>query len=174
MSEMVIKGIVKFVGIEEQVSASFTKREVVVSTEEQYPQHILINFTQGKCNNELDQTQIGEAVSVSINIKGREWVNPQGETKYFNDIQGWRISKDMGTHTNATAAPAPAQPQTEQVFVFTATDATEAAYRAQKWTNELMVQHGKGKWETRPVTPKTPAAPVAPAVAAAPENDLPF
>ncbi|MBT8292926.1 MAG: DUF3127 domain-containing protein [Eudoraea sp.] len=24
-------------------------------------------------------------------IRGREWVNPQGETKYFNSIQGWRI-----------------------------------------------------------------------------------
>jgi len=30
-------------------------------------------------------------VKISINLRGREWVNPQGETKYFNSIQGWRI-----------------------------------------------------------------------------------
>ena len=32
-----------------------------------------------------------EEVNVSINLKGREWINPQGEAKYFNAIQGWRI-----------------------------------------------------------------------------------
>ena len=45
---------------------------------------------------------MGEAVKVSINLRGREWVNPQGETKYFNDIQGWRIEK---MQVEAPAAP---------------------------------------------------------------------
>ena len=35
----------------------------------------------------------GENVKVAINLKGREWQSPQGETKYFNDIQGWRIER---------------------------------------------------------------------------------
>ena len=30
-------------------------------------------------------------MKISINLRGREWVNPQGETKYFNSVQGWRI-----------------------------------------------------------------------------------
>ncbi len=70
----------------------FRKREVVVTTDEQYPQHILIEFTQDKCDL-LNNYQVGEPVKVSINLRGREWVNPQGETKYFNSIQGWRIEK---------------------------------------------------------------------------------
>lgn len=70
----------------------FRKREMVVTTDEQYPQHIMIEFTQDKCDL-LNSYQVGEPVKVSINLRGREWVNPQGETKYFNSIQGWRIEK---------------------------------------------------------------------------------
>ena len=73
-----------------QVSASFKKRELVITTEEQYPQSILIEFAQDKCDL-LNNLQIGQDVKVSINLRGREWVNPQGETKYFNSIQGWKI-----------------------------------------------------------------------------------
>lgn len=68
----------------------FRKREMVVTTEEQYPQHILVEFIQDKCDL-LNNYQVGQQVKVSINLRGREWVNPQGETKYFNSIQGWRI-----------------------------------------------------------------------------------
>ena len=68
----------------------FRKREVVVTTEEQYPKHILVEFVQDKCDL-LNNDSVGQMVKISINLRGREWVNPQGETKYFNSIQGWRI-----------------------------------------------------------------------------------
>ena len=88
---MVVSGKVRSVSHEMQVSASFKKRELVVTTEEQYPQHILIEFAQDKCDL-LNNLQVGQDVNVSINLKGREWTNPQGEVKYFNSIQGWQIS----------------------------------------------------------------------------------
>jgi len=84
---MEVTGKIKAINAEQQVSASFKKRELVVTTEEQYPQHIMIEFTQDKCDL-LNNYKVGEAVKVSINLRGREWVNPQGETKYFNSIQG--------------------------------------------------------------------------------------
>ena len=87
---MEVIGKVKVVNPEQQVSASFKKRELVVTTEEQYPQHILIEFAQDKCDL-LNNISVGQEVKVSINLRGREWVNPQGETKYFNQIQGWKI-----------------------------------------------------------------------------------
>ncbi|UAB82532.1 DUF3127 domain-containing protein [Marixanthomonas sp. SCSIO 43207] len=68
----------------------FRKREMVVTTEEQYPQHILIEFIQDKTDL-LDKFKVGQNVKVSINLRGREWTNPQGETKYFNSLNGWRI-----------------------------------------------------------------------------------
>jgi hypothetical protein len=103
---MEVTGKIKVINAEQQVSASFRKRELVVATEEQYPQFISINFVQDKCDL-LSNYQAGEAVKVSINLRGREWVNPQGETKYFNDIQGWRIEKLQAE------APAAGMPATE-------------------------------------------------------------
>lgn len=89
---MEVTGKIKVINAEQQVSAAFKKRELVVSTEEQYPQFISINFVQDKCDL-LNNYNTGDAVKVAINLRGREWTNPQGEVKYFNDIQGWRIEK---------------------------------------------------------------------------------
>ena len=89
---MEVTGRIKVINPTQDVSASFKKRELVVTTEEQYPQHIMIEFTQAKVD-DLNNFQVGEQVKVSINLRGREWTNPQGETKYFNSIQGWRIER---------------------------------------------------------------------------------
>ncbi|UUC46627.1 DUF3127 domain-containing protein [Flavobacterium cerinum] len=89
---MEVTGKIKVINGTQQISASFKKRELVVTTEEQYPQHIMVEFTQDKCEL-LDSYKVGEQVKVSINLRGREWVNPQGEAKYFNTIQGWRIER---------------------------------------------------------------------------------
>jgi len=105
---MEVTGKIKVINPEQQVSASFRKRELVVATEEQYPQFISINFVQDKCDL-LNSYNVGEAVKVSINLRGREWVNPQGETKYFNDIQGWRIER-LQAEAPAPAAMAPMPP----------------------------------------------------------------
>ena len=82
---MQITGRLKFIGATQEVSASFKKREAVVTTNEQYPQHILIEFNQEKCD-VLNSYNVGDEVEVSINIKGKEWTNPQGETKFFKSI----------------------------------------------------------------------------------------
>ena len=101
---MEVLGRVKVINPEQQVSASFKKRELVVTTEEQYPQHIMIEFTQDKTDL-LNNYNVGEQVKVSINLRGREWVNPQGETKFFNSIQGWRIEKVQAEAPSAPQMP---------------------------------------------------------------------
>ena len=83
----------------------FRKREVVVTTEEQYPQHILVEFIQDKCEL-LNAYQVGQSVKIGINLRGREWVNPQGETKYFNSVQGWRI-EEAGAAAPSEMPPTP-------------------------------------------------------------------
>ena len=70
----------------------FRKRGMVITTEEQYPQSIMIEFVQDKVDL-IDKYKVGDDVKVGINVGGREWVNPQGETKYFNSITGWRVEK---------------------------------------------------------------------------------
>lgn len=85
-------------------SRGFRKREVVITTEEQYPQFLNIEFVQDKTDL-LNAFKAGESVKVSINLRGREWVNPQGETKYFNSIQGWRIERLQAEGGSSSSVP---------------------------------------------------------------------
>ncbi|MBK9223980.1 MAG: DUF3127 domain-containing protein [Flavobacterium sp.] len=115
---MEVSGKVKVINPVQQVSASFKKRELVVTTEEQYPQHIMIEFTQDKCDL-LNNYNSGDSVKVSINLRGREWTNPQGETKYFNSIQGWRIEKLQSEALPTQLPPVPAATAFEPASNFT-------------------------------------------------------
>ena len=91
---MEVLGKIKVLGdIKTYGDNGFRKREVVLTTQEQYPQHLLIEFIQDRCEL-LDSFNVGENVKISINLRGREWENPEGEVKYFNSIHGWIIEKD--------------------------------------------------------------------------------
>lgn len=103
---MEVIGQIKVINETQQVSDSFKKRELVVTTNEQYPQDILIEFTQDKCD-VLNSYNVGDSVSVSINLRGREWVNPQGEKRYFNSIQGWKIERIDQAKANETQVKEP-------------------------------------------------------------------
>jgi len=88
---MELLGKIKLIGdIKTYGDNGFRKRELVITTEEQYPQHILIEFIQNNCEL-LDNFNLGQTVRIGINIRGREWESPDQGIKYFNSIQGWRI-----------------------------------------------------------------------------------
>jgi len=88
-----MKGKVKVVGTTLQISEKFSKREFVVTDDtNMYPQDIMFQLTQDKCNL-IDSLVIGDEVEVSFNLSGREWVNPKGESKFFNTLDVWKISK---------------------------------------------------------------------------------
>lgn len=89
---MTLSGTIKLIEEELTYGGSFRKRNLVVTTDEQYPQHILVEFHSEKCDL-LNMFNVGEPVILSINLRGREWTNPQGEVKYFNSIQAWRIDR---------------------------------------------------------------------------------
>ena len=89
----VMKGKVKVVGSTVAISEKFSKREfVVVDDTNMYPQDIMFQLTQDKCNI-IDSLAIGDQVEVSFNLNGKEWVNPKGESKFFNTLDVWKISK---------------------------------------------------------------------------------
>ena len=88
---MEIQGRIKQIFAPETVGQNgFQKRDLVITTEEQYPSDIIIQFTQSKCAL-LDTLQVGQTVKVHFNLQGREWTSPQGEVKYFNTVVGWKI-----------------------------------------------------------------------------------
>jgi hypothetical protein len=88
---MNLEGTIKMVGeTTEHGAKGFRKRELVITTDDKYPQHILIEFVQDKVDL-LNDKKVGESVNVGINLRGREWINPEGVVKYFNSITGWKI-----------------------------------------------------------------------------------
>lgn len=88
---MEVQGKIKQLGETQTFGTNgFRKRELVVTTEEQYPQHIMVEFIQDKTDL-LNAFSIGQDVKIGINLRGREWINKEGEPVYFNTIQGWRI-----------------------------------------------------------------------------------
>ena len=88
---MEIQGRIKTIFATEAIGANgFQKRDLVITTDGQYPQDIIIQFAQGNCAL-LDNLQIGQMVKIHFNLQGREWTSPQGEVKYFNTVLGWKI-----------------------------------------------------------------------------------
>ncbi len=97
MSNYQFTGVLKVKNDTIQVSEKFSKREFVVTdTSSQYPQDVMFQLTQDKCSL-LDNVNVNEQITVSFNLRGREWINPQGEAKYFNSLDAWRVEKAAGS-----------------------------------------------------------------------------
>ena len=89
---MELKGIILKVGKTQKMSDKFGKRDFVLTTNDNptYPQHITLQCTNDKVVM-LDNLSIGQEVTAHINLRGREWKNPEGEVKYFNTIECWKL-----------------------------------------------------------------------------------
>ena len=104
-----LKGKLIVKGDEQQISEKFKKREFVVQDDSsQYPQVISFQLVQDKCSL-LETYNEGDEISVSFNLKGREWVSPKdGTTKYFNSLEAWKIEGEAAAAASATPAVATA------------------------------------------------------------------
>jgi single-strand DNA-binding protein len=86
------KGRVKVIMDEQVISDKFRKKEFVIETIGDYPQEIMFQTANDKCSI-LDSVSVGEIVDVHYNLRGRMWKNPQGENKYFNSCDAWKVEK---------------------------------------------------------------------------------
>lgn len=83
---MEVSGKVVVIGQTESVGQNgFTKRLLVIETNEQYPQKLPIDFVKDKTTL-LDNISIGQDVKVYINLRGSE-----NNGRWFSQIQGWKI-----------------------------------------------------------------------------------
>lgn len=95
-----LTGKIKLIQDPKTFDSGFSKREMVVVVEDgKYPQEINIEFVQDKVTL-LDALQPGQEVTVTFDIRGREY-----NGRYFNNLQGWKI---------VTAGAEPAITQEEQ------------------------------------------------------------
>lgn len=101
-----LQGLVKVVSPIVQVNEKFSKREFVVTdNSSMYPQDIMFQLTQDKCSL-AEGIQVNDQIEVSFNLRGREWTSPQGEVKYFNTLEAWRIDK-VGSNGGGIPASGP-------------------------------------------------------------------
>lgn len=92
-------------------NSGFTKRDVVltddVGSNSRYPARIPFTFKKDNCSL-LDSVREGQRVKVRFAIDGREWTNPQGQTKYFTDLTGFKIEPADEASGEAPEPPVPA------------------------------------------------------------------
>ena len=88
----------------QQIKETFKKREFVLEYAENptYPEFLKFDVIQDKCAI-LDDFKAGDEVKVQFNLKGRKWTDPQGNDKYFNTLQAWKI--DNNSPQGANDAP---------------------------------------------------------------------
>jgi hypothetical protein len=87
----------------QQVTDSFRKREFVVEYAEnpQYPEFIKFELIQTNCE-QLDGVDVGQEINVNFNLKGRKWTDKNGEVKYFNSLQAWRLERANDIESTST------------------------------------------------------------------------
>lgn len=107
-------GILKVKNQEQRVSEKFKKREFVLTDNAaSYPQTILFQLTQDRCSL-IENAKLGDEITVHFQLKGREWKNPQGEIKFFNSLDVFKIDLPSATtktnqesFNNETLVPTP-------------------------------------------------------------------
>lgn len=81
-----LSGKIKLIQEAKTFDSGFTKREMVVTVDDgRYPQDINLEFVQDKTSL-LDSLHPGQEVTVSFDIRGREY-----NGRYFNNLQGWKV-----------------------------------------------------------------------------------
>jgi hypothetical protein len=77
---------------------SFRSRKVWVITEDNpdYPQTIEVEVAQDKIDL-FNDYPVGHPMTLSINLRGREWTNDAGKTFVFNTLSCWKIVSDPAT-----------------------------------------------------------------------------
>ncbi len=103
MAQYEFTGTVKKIGDVQTFPSGFSKRELVVTSEEdRYPQDIMFEFLKEKADLLND---VGEAdrVKVTFDLSGREY-----NGRYFNSLKAWRIEKVDEARAAAPGADAAA------------------------------------------------------------------
>jgi hypothetical protein len=101
-----LNGKVKQVFDTQTWDSGFSKREFVVTTQEQYPQDIKFELLKDKTSL-LDTYKPGDDIEVSFNVRGSEY-----NGKYFVNLQAWRLQKSSSPAGASAPPPMPEAPNT--------------------------------------------------------------
>jgi hypothetical protein len=103
-----ITGRIAVIGESESIptksGSPFLKRQLVIETEDRYPQLIAFEFVQAHVDVPASH-KVGELVEVFFDLQGRQW-----ENKYYVSARGWKIAA-VGANAEPAAPQPPAQPE---------------------------------------------------------------
>jgi len=94
-----ITGTIKEIFDTQTFTSGFSKREFVITTQEQYPQQVKFEMTKDRADI-IESLSIDDFVKVSFNIRGNEY---QG--KYYVSLQGWKVEKNPSMEESSSTAP---------------------------------------------------------------------
>ena len=107
-NKAIIEGKVLSIGELQTFSSGFTKRVLVVKTDDaKYPQEIPIEFVKERTE-KLDKLSIGDGVTVETDIRGNEY-----NGKWYVSLTGWRLDQDPVVKSAPAPESAPAADEDE-------------------------------------------------------------
>jgi len=103
MAGITLTGKITQIGKTLKVSDTFTKREVwlEIDRDTDWPQEVNIELIKDKCSI-ADALNVGDEVDFDVNIRGNRGTLKSGETRVFNQMNGWRVKK---TGSDSSAPP---------------------------------------------------------------------
>ena len=98
-----ITGVICHIGETKEFGTSgFRKREVVLVQESgKYDNYIPVTFILDKCD-EADELSAGSEVTVEYRLNGRKWTSPEGEDKYFVNLEVVDVAVAKMAHATET------------------------------------------------------------------------
>jgi len=86
---MELSGTIKIILEEKKFPSGFAIKEFVITTsEDRYPQEILLQFSGDKIS-ALASCNVGDTVKVQFDIRGRE-----SNGRYYNSLAAWKIDRE--------------------------------------------------------------------------------
>lgn len=96
---MDIRGKIKLVMEEQRFDSGFTKREFVITTQEQYPQDLKFELLKDRTKL-IEGKNAGDEVVVHFDLRGSEW---QG--RYYVNLVAWKMEGAAAGSNPATDGP---------------------------------------------------------------------
>ncbi len=94
-----LKGKIKVINPTETFGSGFTKREFVITTNEQYPQDVKFEVVKDKVAL-LDNFGTGQELTVHFNVRGNEYGG-----KYYVSLQAWKLTAGQSAPPQKQSAP---------------------------------------------------------------------
>ena len=95
MNEFKLTGIVQQIDEPQVISDKLTKRQIVLTVGDKYPEPIAIEAINDRCDL-LDTVSVGQEITAFVNVRGKAW-----KDRFFTTLALWKIEAAGGAQPPA-------------------------------------------------------------------------